>query len=39
VCGIAGILHLDKERKADNFLLKKMADSISYRGPDGEGYY
>jgi asparagine synthase (glutamine-hydrolysing) len=39
VCGIAGILHFDKEREADNFLLKKMTDSVSHRGPDGQGYY
>jgi asparagine synthase (glutamine-hydrolysing) len=39
MCGITGILHFDKERKADKFLLKKMADAISHRGPDGDGYY
>lgn len=39
MCGIAGILHFDKERKADPAVIKKMADTISYRGPDGEGYY
>jgi asparagine synthase (glutamine-hydrolysing) len=39
MCGIAGILHFEKERKADPAVIKKMADTISYRGPDGEGYY
>lgn len=39
MCGIAGIFHFDKERQADKALLKEMTDSISYRGPDGEGYY
>lgn len=39
MCGIAGILHFDKERQADKSLLKKMTDSTSHRGPDGEGYY
>ncbi|MEO6837232.1 MAG: asparagine synthase (glutamine-hydrolyzing), partial [Ginsengibacter sp.] len=39
MCGIAGYLHFDKERNSDPALIKKMADIISYRGPDGEGYY
>jgi asparagine synthase (glutamine-hydrolysing) len=39
MCGITGILHFDKDRKADRSMIKKMADTISYRGPDGEGYY
>jgi asparagine synthase (glutamine-hydrolysing) len=39
MCGIAGILHFDKERKADEFLLKKMTDALAHRGPDGEGYF
>lgn len=39
MCGIAGILHFDIERKADKTILNKMTDSISYRGPDGEGFY
>jgi asparagine synthase (glutamine-hydrolysing) len=39
MCGIAGILHFDRERRADKDLLMKMTDSISHRGPDGEGFY
>ena len=39
MCGITGILHFDNERKADYEVIKKMTDIISYRGPDGEGYY
>jgi len=39
MCGIAGILHFDKERKADEILLKKMTDALAHRGPDGEGYF
>lgn len=39
MCGIAGILHFDTQMKADEILLKKMADSICHRGPDGEGYF
>lgn len=39
MCGIAGILHFDTEKKADLSVLKKMTDRISYRGPDGEGFH
>lgn len=39
MCGIAGILHFDKDRKADKSVLMKMTESISYRGPDGDGFY
>jgi asparagine synthase (glutamine-hydrolysing) len=39
MCGITGILHLDRGRKVDDIALKKMTDIISYRGPDGEGFY
>jgi len=39
MCGITGILHFDKDRQADQAAIKKMTDTISYRGPDGEGYY
>ena len=39
MCGITGFLHFDRERKADPVVIKKMADTISHRGPDGEGYY
>lgn len=38
MCGIAGILSSDPTviRKEN---LKKMADTIAHRGPDGEGYW
>jgi asparagine synthase (glutamine-hydrolysing) len=39
MCGIAGIFHFDTDRKVDNELLKNMTNAVSYRGPDGEGYY
>ncbi len=39
MCGITGTLHFDKGRKADSKVIKKMTDTIAYRGPDGEGYY
>ncbi len=36
MCGIAGFISNDKKKKE---IIKKMADRISHRGPDGEGYY
>jgi len=39
MCGIAGILHFDKERTIDFSVIKRMTDIISYRGPDGEGFH
>lgn len=39
MCGITGFLHFDSQRLSDKTVLRKMTDSISYRGPDGEGFY
>lgn len=39
MCGITGIMHFDEQRKADSNVIKKMTDTIAYRGPDGKGYY
>src|ERR1043165_6873902 len=39
MCGITGILHFDSSRVADESLLRKMATTLSHRGPDGEGFY
>jgi asparagine synthase (glutamine-hydrolysing) len=38
MCGIAGIFHLDG-RPVSSTLIKRMTDSLSHRGPDGEGIY
>jgi asparagine synthase (glutamine-hydrolysing) len=38
MCGIAGIVSLNKSLVNEQ-SLKKMADSIAHRGPDGEGFY
>lgn len=38
MCGIAGILNLDGEPAAQA-RLRKMADAIAHRGPDGEGFF
>lgn len=36
MCGIVGFI--DREKNKDK-IIKKMADRIAHRGPDGEGYY
>jgi len=38
MCGIAGIFNLDG-RSVSPVMLRRMADAIAHRGPDGEGYY
>lgn len=38
MCGIAGIVNLDKE-PASSVLVKRMTDAVAHRGPDGEGQY
>lgn len=38
MCGIAGIVNLDKSEVSSN-LLKKMTDLVKHRGPDGEGCF
>lgn len=36
MCGIVGFASKEKNKKQ---IIKKMADRIKHRGPDGEGYY
>jgi len=38
MCGITGILNFNNS-PVEYEILKKMTDSISHRGPDGEGFY
>lgn len=38
MCGIVGIFNLNGS-PVSQILLRKMADAISHRGPDGEGFY
>ena len=38
MCGIAGILNRGGQ-PASPVLLRRMADAIRHRGPDGEGYF
>lgn len=37
MCGITGIVDLEGKREPDRALLRRMNDSIRYRGPDGDG--
>ena len=39
MCGISGILHFDPRRSVDAQVLRRMTDAVSYRGPDGEGWF
>ncbi|MBI3500576.1 MAG: asparagine synthase (glutamine-hydrolyzing) [Bacteroidetes bacterium] len=38
MCGIAGIFNLNQEPVAES-VIKKMAEQIAHRGPDGEGHF
>jgi asparagine synthase (glutamine-hydrolysing) len=39
MCGICGYLHFDRERPSEFGVIKKMADRLIHRGPDGEGFH
>lgn len=39
MCGITGLLFLDRERNIDPAVLKGMTNTIVHRGPDDEGTY
>jgi asparagine synthase (glutamine-hydrolysing) len=39
VCGISGWFDMEGKRAPDRLLAKAMADAISHRGPDGEGFH
>ena len=39
MCGIAGIVALDRQRPVDPALALAMADAIAHRGPDGHGVH
>jgi asparagine synthase (glutamine-hydrolysing) len=38
MCGVTGIFHLDGQ-PASPVLLRRMADAVAHRGPDGEGHF
>jgi asparagine synthase (glutamine-hydrolysing) len=39
MCGIAGILEFERDRRADSAALRAMCDIITHRGPDDDGFY
>ena len=39
MCGIAGIFSQSQIASGDRQVLKRMADVMVHRGPDGEGFY
>jgi asparagine synthase (glutamine-hydrolysing) len=39
MCGIAGVWFLNNSLVEDSSVIKRMTDSISHRGPDGEGHW
>ena len=39
MCGIAGYMDLRGEGRIDREILVRMADTITYRGPDSSGYF
>jgi asparagine synthase (glutamine-hydrolysing) len=39
MCGICGKLLFDHEARVSPALIKSMADTISHRGPDDDGYF
>jgi len=39
VCGIAGYLHYEQQRRVDPVLVSCMLQAISHRGPDDQGVY
>jgi asparagine synthase (glutamine-hydrolysing) len=39
MCGITGVVYSERGRNVDPGVLKRMADSISHRGPDADGFH
>lgn len=39
MCGIAGLFHPERGTPPDLADLRRMADAIAHRGPDGEGFH
>ncbi len=39
MCGITGIVDLREKRPINQGLIRDMNDSLSHRGPDGDGFH
>jgi asparagine synthase (glutamine-hydrolysing) len=39
MCGIAGIVNLTEPTAIDAHIVRRMADAITHRGPDEDGYF
>src|SRR5882757_7102094 len=39
MCGIAGMLDLDGQRRVPDGAIRRMAQALFHRGPDEEGYH
>jgi len=39
MCGIAGIILKEPNASVDETLLRRMAETMTHRGPDGEGFF
>ncbi|MFH5925476.1 asparagine synthase (glutamine-hydrolyzing) [Roseomonas xinghualingensis] len=39
MCGVVGLFHLSCPLMPDLSLVRRMADALRHRGPDGEGYH
>jgi asparagine synthase (glutamine-hydrolysing) len=39
MCGISGIVDLREKRNINQSLIRAMNDSLSHRGPDGDGFH
>ncbi|MEZ4672410.1 MAG: asparagine synthase (glutamine-hydrolyzing) [Anaerolineae bacterium] len=39
MCGICGLIDLRKHGRAEPDVVRRMADLIRHRGPDGDGFY
>lgn len=39
MCGIAGIFHLETAKPVDPERVRRMADTLAHRGPDGAGVW
>jgi asparagine synthase (glutamine-hydrolysing) len=39
MCGVAGIFDLGGRADVDRVLLRRMTNSLSHRGPDGDGFH